>query len=111
MINTNTTTDSRLLVLCDEDNVCVACTVMEAGTSLVIESQMITLNQALYVGHKIARRTIQIREKILKYGAPIGSATQKIAQGEAVHTHNLESDYIASYTLNSATSNSIEENT
>ena len=106
-----TTTDPRLLVLCDEDNVCVACTVIEAGASLVIEAQMVTLNQALYVGHKVARRPIQVHEKILKYGAPIGSATQKIAQGEAVHTHNLKSDYIPSYTLDDARNNSIKDNT
>ena len=111
MISSTKTTDPRLLILRDEDNVCVACTVIEAGTSLVIEAQKVTLYQALYVGHKVARRPIQVHEKILKYGAPIGSATQKIAQGEAVHTHNLKSDYIPSYTLDDARYNSIEENT
>ena len=107
----SSTTDPRLLILRDEDNVCVACTVIEAGTSLVIESQTVTLNQALYVGHKVARRPIQVHEKILKYGAPIGSATQIIAQGEAVHIHNLKSDYIPSYTLDDARYNSVKENT
>ena len=111
MISSTKTTDPRLLILRDEDNVCVACTVIEAGTSLVIEAQKVTLYQALYVGHKVARRPIQVHEKILKYGAPIGSATQKIAKGEAVHTHNLKSDYIPSYTLDDARYNSIEENT
>ena len=41
---TNTPTiDARLLILRDEDNVCVACTVIEAGTSLTIEAQTVTL--------------------------------------------------------------------
>ena len=111
MISSTKTTDPRLLILRDEDNVCVACTVIEAGTSLVIEAQKVTLHQALYVGHKVARRPIQIHEKVLKYGAPIGSATQTIAQGEAVHTHNLKSDYIPSYTLDDARYNSVKENT
>ena len=110
MICSTATTDPRLLVLRDEDNVCVACAVIEAGTPLMIGAQTVTLNQALSVGHKIARRPIQAHEKILKYGAPIGSATQDIAQGEAVHTHNLKSDYIASYTLDDARTNAIEEN-
>ncbi len=111
MISSSSTTDPRLLILRDEDNICVACTVIEAGTTLVIEAQTVTLKHSLYVGHKIARRLIQVHEKILKYGAPIGSATQKITKGEAVHTHNLKSDYIPSYTLDEARYNSIEENT
>ena len=111
MISTASTTDARLLTLRKEDNVCIACTIIEAGTPLVIETQTVTLNQALYVGHKVARRPILAHEKILKYGAPIGSATQDIAQGEAVHTHNMKSDYIASYTLEDARNNSIKENT
>ena len=101
------TTDPRLLILRYEDNVCIACKVIEAGTSLTIESQTVTLNETLYVGHKIARRSIQVCEKVLKYGAPIGSATQKIICGEAVHTHNLKSDYIASYTLDDSRTNTI----
>ena len=108
MTNSPQTTDSRLLVLRDEDNVCVACTVIEAGTSLSIEAQTVTLDETVYVGHKVARRPIKALDKILKYGAPIGSATQDIAAGEAVHTHNLKSDYIASYTLDDARSNAIE---
>ena len=102
--------DARLLILRDEDNVCVACTVIEAGTSLTIEAQTVTLTDTVYVGHKVARRPIKALEKILKYGAPIGSATQDIAAGEAVHTHNLKSDYIASYTLDDARSNATEGN-
>jgi hypothetical protein len=31
---------------------------------------------------------------VIKYGAPIGSATRDIAPGEYVHTHNLKSDYL-----------------
>ena len=110
MISSIPTTDPRLLILRDKDNICIACTIIEAGTSLEIEAQTVTLNQTLYVGHKIARRPIQIHEKILKYGAPIGSATQYIAQGEAVHTHNLKSDTITSYTLDDVRTNSIKEN-
>jgi altronate dehydratase small subunit len=110
MINSALTTDPRLLVLRDEDNIIVACTAIKAGTSIVIDAQTVTLNETVFVGHKIARRTIQVGEKILKYGAPIGSATQKITQGESVHTHNLKSDYIASYTLDEARTNSLEDN-
>ena len=35
---------------------------------------------------------------MLKYGAVIGTATADIGRGEHVHTHNLESDYLPTYT-------------
>ena len=38
-------------------------------------------------------------EKILKYGAVIGSLTQPVAAGDHIHTHNLDSDYTPTYTL------------
>ena len=40
-------------------------------------------------GHKYARRVLAAGENIIKYGMPIGHATQAIAVGEHVHTHNL----------------------
>jgi altronate hydrolase len=40
-------------------------------------------------GHKIALRDIDAGEKIIKYGYPIGAATEKIAKGAHVHTHNV----------------------
>jgi len=43
----------------------------------------------LSTGHKIALCPIAAGENIIKYGCPIGHATQAIAAGEAVHSHNL----------------------
>ena len=40
-------------------------------------------------GHKVARRAIAQGEFVIKYGEIIGRATQDIAPGEWVHTHNL----------------------
>lgn len=42
-------------------------------------------------GHKLALRAIRKDEPIIKYGYPIGHATQDISEGEAVHSHNLSS--------------------
>ncbi|MEN9774915.1 MAG: hypothetical protein RL322_1985 [Pseudomonadota bacterium] len=39
-------------------------------------------------GHKAASRPIASGEPIIKYGVPIGVATQSIAAGEHVHVHN-----------------------
>lgn len=43
------------------------------------------------VGHKIALKEIKKGEDIIKYNHPIGVATQDIAKGEYVHTHNVKS--------------------
>lgn len=40
-------------------------------------------------GHKYALRAIAAHENVIKYGMPIGHATQAIVAGEHVHTHNL----------------------
>ena len=41
-------------------------------------------------GHKYARCDIAAGEQIIKYGYCIGIATQPIAKGEHVHSHNLK---------------------
>jgi hypothetical protein len=87
-------TDSRLLRLAPEDNLCVATTTLEAGETISIDGRPVTLSQRIATGHKIAVRTIAAGEKVIKYGAPIGSATRDIGAGEYVHTHNLKSDYL-----------------
>ena len=44
---------------------------------------------AIPAGHKIALRAIGAGEPVHKYGQVIGFATEPIAAGEHVHTHNL----------------------
>ena len=41
-------------------------------------------------GHKYAVRDVKKGEKIIKYGFPIGVATEDIKAGEKVHSHNLK---------------------
>jgi altronate dehydratase small subunit len=53
------------------------------------------------VGHKLARHALSAGDKVRRYGAPIGSMTQGAASGEHVHLHNLQSDYLHTYTLDS----------
>lgn len=40
-------------------------------------------------GHKVAIMDIAAGEPVIKYGFPIGHATQDIRQGEWVHSHNM----------------------
>ena len=44
----------------------------------------------LATGHKIAVCDIEKGEDIIKYGYPIGYATENIKEGDAVHSHNMK---------------------
>ncbi len=91
-------TDHRLLQLSPQDNVLVAVTSLAAGEDIIINGQPVTLATSVRLGHKIAARDLACGDKITKYGAPIGSATQAIPVGQHVHTHNMKSDYLPTYT-------------
>jgi hypothetical protein len=51
------------------------------------------------LGHKVASCAIPLGKQVIKFGIPIGSATEDIDLGDHVHLHNLKSDYIPTYTL------------
>lgn len=91
-------TDKRLLRLHPADNVLTAIAPLEAGEELWIEDEKVRLKATVPLGFKVAARFIRAGEKIIKYGVPIGSATADIRRGEMVHTHNLKSDYLPTYT-------------
>jgi len=92
---------SKLLLLDPADNVLVAIQALRAGEALDVAGESVTVPAPLALGHKIAARPIRAGEKILKYRVAIGSATRDIAAGEHVHLHNMKSDYIRTYTLES----------
>jgi D-threo-aldose 1-dehydrogenase len=86
---------TKVLLLHPEDNVLVCIAPIAAAECLAVEGAQLHAHEAVEVGHKVARRQIAAGEGILKYGAPIGSATRAIAPGEWVHSHNMRSDYIS----------------
>ena len=43
-------------------------------------------------GHKYARYDIKPGENIIKYGQPIGHATEEIKKGDHVHSHNMKTN-------------------
>jgi len=92
-------TDGRLLLLFEGDNVLVARMRIRAGETVAVEGTAVTLAADLPLGHKLARRPIAAGDKIVKYGAPIGTATETIAIGTPVHVHNVKSDYTPTYHL------------
>lgn len=57
-----------------------------AGARLTVRTM-----EKIRFGHKFAIRDIKKGDRIVKYGEPIGIATQDIRSGQHVHVHNLES--------------------
>jgi altronate dehydratase small subunit len=90
--------DPRILRLSPRDNVAPLKTRARRGEAMLIAGQPFVLREDVAVGHKIAVVPIAAGTRILKYGAPIGSATADIEPGQRVHTHNMKSDYIPTYT-------------
>jgi altronate dehydratase small subunit len=89
--------DRRLLLLSEADNVVVACANLEAGDVVRMDGEDVKLPADAPVGFKIARRDFAPGQKVLKYGAEIGSTTAAIERGDVVHLHNMKSDYLPTY--------------
>jgi altronate hydrolase len=70
-----------------DDNVVIARRQLVGGTALAEEG--ITIAGLVPPGHKVATRTIAQGEPVRRYNQVIGAATQAIAAGQHVHTHNL----------------------
>ena len=78
-----------------QDSVVVALSDLPAGTRLVWadmdENITVTTLRPIPFGHKVAIAAIRRGEAVIKYGAPIGLATEDIVPGDHVHVHNLRS--------------------
>ncbi|MDR5829266.1 UxaA family hydrolase [Caballeronia sp. LP006] len=92
------TTDPRLILLSKEDNCLIAAARLIAGETLQIEGEPVKLETTIELAHKIARRALKKDDKVLRYGAIIGHVSKDVPRGAHLHTHNLESDYISTYT-------------
>lgn len=90
-------TDPRLLCLHPADNVLTVIATLEAGAHIRVGEAEVVVPVRLPIGHKVAARAIRAGEKIVKYGAPIGSAARDITAGEHAHTHNVQSDYLPTF--------------
>lgn len=91
--------DRRLVLLAPEDNCVVVARELPVGENVEIDGVHLVVGPAMTIGHKLARCAVSEGEKVIKYGAIIGHATAAIAAGEHIHTHNLDSDYMPTFTL------------
>jgi altronate hydrolase/galactarate dehydratase len=81
---------STVIRLHPSDNVIIALADLAAGTAL--PGLAAPLPQAVPRGHKIATGAIATGARVVRYGQIIGVATQDIAAGAHVHSHNLGMD-------------------
>ena len=87
------------MMLAPQDNVAVALRPLRAGETIAMGGATLVVERDTAVGHKLAARPIAAGETIIKYNCPIGRATRAITPGAYVHTHNVESSYLPTYTL------------
>ena len=76
----------------EKDNTLVALKELKSGTVLMDNNEEIELLENIKPGHKIATVDIKQGENIIKYGYPIGHATENIEKGRWIHTHNIKTN-------------------
>lgn len=76
----------------DTDDAAIALAECKAGESYEVGGKTLELLTDIPFGHKVALRDIPAGENVMKYGNPIGHATQDIRRGEHIHTHNLKTN-------------------
>ncbi len=73
-----------------EDNVAVVTAETKAGDVVQIAGDIeVRAAEAIPRGGKVALAGIAAGEPVIRYGEPIGLATEDIEEGQHVHTHNL----------------------
>lgn len=83
---------AKFLLINPNDNVAVCLEPVNAGEVVLVEDKKITTISSIPMGHKMAIKDINTNEDIIKYGAAIGHATQKISVGEHIHTQNIKTN-------------------
>ena len=80
---------SHILQIHPDDNVAVALEPLKSGETLETSAGTVTLREDIPQGHKLALMDIPSGAAVVKYGFPIGHATQAIHVGDWVHSHDL----------------------
>ena len=89
----------KAIQLHPDDNVVVCIQALQPREEILLSGNVATITVAVGIGHKLACRYIRRGEPIIKYGVPIGTATEDISPGAHVHTHNVRSNYIETYII------------
>ena len=81
---------NELIRINEADSVAVALRELTQGERINVAGAgfELDINENITMGHKVALRDIHKGEAIIKYGYPIGEATEDIKKGYHVHTSN-----------------------
>lgn len=83
---------TKYLKINPADNVAVAIDNLKAGDTIIIDNQPIVLNEAIPAGHKFALKDFVANEAIIKYGYPIGHATEAKKSGDWMNENNIQTN-------------------
>ena len=85
----------KAIMMNEKDNVATLLTDVDKNDVVQVrtgeKSVEVRVQGKIQFGHKFAIREINKAENVIKYGEPIGQATQDIGEGQHVHVHNVES--------------------
>ena len=81
--------NSPVIRLHNDDNVAVAREQLPSGHNIVHSAFSVHTKASIPAGHKVAIRQITDGDQIIKFGQPIGYASQNIGAGDWVHVHNV----------------------
>ncbi len=83
---------AKFIKINSADNVAVCIEAGKMGELIQIEKQAIELLDDIETGHKVALYPIEKGQAVIKYGEPIGTATESIESGKHIHSHNLKTN-------------------
>ena len=78
-----------LILVHEHDDAAIALADLSRGETYQVAGQSVTLLDDIPFGHKVALRDISSGDNVIKYGNPLGHATQDIRIGQHIHTHNM----------------------
>ena len=76
-----------------DDNVAVAIHPLKKGENITVNNKnIITIQEDIPAGHKIALKDFNVDENIIKYGYPIGHTITPISQGAWINEKNIRTN-------------------
>lgn len=94
--------ETKYLKINSADNVAVAIQALSAGETITIDGQEINVLQDTPAGHKVMLTDLSKGEDIIKYGYPIGHATEDVKKGQWVNENQIKTNLagLLEYTYN-----------
>ena len=83
---------NEYMIINKKDNVAVALKKIEKGFCVQWEGKNVELQEEIPQGHKFLIKDVKKGEDIIKYGNPIGHATEDLQAGAWIHSHNMKTN-------------------